>query len=438
MAHFVHMHKIRTVATVCLLLAAFACNKETSHFSRRPGDPIVFSAGSASQTVTRTAYESGTGNGHLWWQEGDLVEICCVNNEGTKQARYSAAPSSGDATEPILAPVGGDMLTWGTGTHTFYAMYPSPEMEGAEGFALDADEVTFVMPWTQSPAGHTETTASGATTTTMNPDMVFAPLVASTQIVNPTEDEDAVRLRFKAAFTAFEFVVKVAGADGELRLTDFTLSSAETTIAAASVTATINGTGSDVALSSPEITEGKKSITVPLGTASAPFVLSGNNTLVFTVLALAFEDVHKVTVRFNTTTGYRQLALKYNTTYFAANSATLIADGKADEDGWMIFPKGGKTTMSGFNVPGYFYIAYGEMTLVGGAPYQPGNPGTNWSLVPFDVSMDQVIVDGQYYDTHDVDTAWDYLLDPVSYVDPGTPGQTIVPVTPDEPWKRKR
>ena len=437
MACYAHMHKMRTAATVCLLLAAFACNKEASHFSRRPGDPIVFSAGSASQAVTRIAYESGTGNGHLWWQDGDIVEICCINDEETKQVSYSASPSSGDATAPILLPAGSDLLTWGTGAHSFYAMYPSPQMDGAEDFALDADEVTFVMPWTQTPAGHTETTASDATTTTMNPNMVFAPLVASTQIANPSEGEDAVPLRFKAAFTAFEFVVKVAGADGELRLTDFTLSSAETTIAAASVTATINGTGSDVALSSPQITEGKKSITVPLGTASAPFVLSGNNTLVFTVLTLAFEDVHKVTVRFNTTTGYRQLALKYNTTYFAANSATLIADGKADEDGWMIFPKGGKTTMSGFNVPGYFYIAYGEMTLIGGAPYQPGNPGTNWDLVPLDMSMDQVIVDGQSYYSHDVDTAWDFLLETVHYGEAEDPGQTIVPITPDEPWKRK-
>ena len=447
------MKTIRIIQTAAasLLLVAVSCGKETGQ-DQKPAERIVFVAGSVEQPVSRTAYQPGTGKGQLWWQPGDMVDICCVNSDGTSKASYSASPSEEDAREPVLVPlVEAEGLVWGEGEHTFYSLYPSSQMEGADGFALNGNQVTLVMPDTQTPSGSTSATESGVTTTTLAPNMVYAPLIAS-KIEDPGTGVASVQLRYKAAFTAFEFVVKVSDA-GELRLTDFTLSSAETTLALASVTATITGTDSNVTLVSPMGSSlnlenlswvgsnntgsgnppSGNCITIPLGTSQNPFILSGGNTLIFTVLALPFEDIRKVTVRFNTTTGYRQLALKYSASAFAANGATLVSQGKADEDGWIIFPKGKKIAMSGFNVPGFFYLTYGDITI-SGAPYELVGTGDTWEFVPYDISMESLVIDGQPLTTQNPDSAWGYLLQPVSMGNTGSSGQPYTGTTTGSSW----
>lgn len=402
-----NMRISKVTAAMLLLLVAVACGKEEGKYSRHPGDMVVFSASGSDQPVTRTIYASGTAMGVINWQEGDIIEISSDKAKtpgGASTASYSVTPSPENATNAIVANVAANGLAWGSGDHTFWAVYPSPSMDGAEGYSIDASgRVSLVIPDTQAPADRSDATESGVTTTTLIPNMLYAPLISSTTVTNPGTSGDAVQLRFRAAFTAIEFVVKVA--DGELRLTDFTLSSAESMIAAASASATITGTGSDVTLTSPEMTGGSNVVTVPLGTAENPFILSNGNSLVFTVLALPFEDIRKVTVRFNTTTGYRQLALKYSAAFFAANKADLIAEGKADEDGWMIFAKGEKTSLAGFNVPGYLYLAFNNITI-GVSPYQQENYDVSWNLVPYDVDYERVDIDGQTVVTQGPDSGW--------------------------------
>ena len=460
------------LALVLGLTVAGSCGKEAEKQQEegwKPGGKIVFSAGSAVQDVTKTVYESGTAKGKIYWQEGDMVEISCVNDDGKELSSYSASPKEGDATEIVLAPmIEDESIIWGTGAHSFYSLYPSPLMNGAAGFSLDADKVVLVMPDTQPPLNSTSVTASGVTTTTMAPNMVYAPLIASTQIDNPALVA-SVPLRYRAAFTAFEFVVKVSDTNGELRLKDFTFTSGSTTLAFATATAIIKGTGSDVYLSkdgtslepliwgdpvansqSEENSLGN-TVTIPLGTEQNPFILTGGNILVFTVLTQAFEDIHKVTVRFNTTNGYRSLGLKYDATYFANNRDALISNGKADENGWMIFPKGKKNTFVGFNVPGHFYITYDDITI-GGVPYQPVDPGAGWSFifeelelgkavingqnvtqisagggvwsdVAYDIYLETAVINGQNVTTHNPDSAWEPILEPISNIQIGSGGQ---------------
>ena len=481
------------LALVLGLTVAVSCGKEAEKQQEegwKPGGKIVFSAGSAAQDITKTVYESGTAKGKIYWQEGDMVEISCVNDDGKELSSYSASPKEGDATEIVLAPLMEDeSITWGTGAHSFYSLYPSPLINGAAGFSLDADKVVLVMPDTQPPLNSTTVTESGVTTTTLSPNMVYAPLIASTQITDPTVVA-SVPLRYRAAFTAFEFIVKVADANGILRLKDFTFTSGGTVLAAASVSATIHGTGSDVYLSAddnflstafkgesvpnnqPEGITWKGSsnsgngsgsnvagasamvsnvVTVPLGTEQNPFILTGDNILVFTVLTLSFEDIREVTVRFNTTNGYRSLGLKYDATYFANNRDALISNGKADENGWMIFPKGKKNTFAGFNVPGHFYITYDDITI-GGVPYEPVDPGAGWSFifeelelgkavingqnvtqisagggvwsdVAYDIYLETAVINGQNVTTHNPDSAWEPILEPISNIHIGSGGQ---------------
>lgn len=457
------MCNIRIILTLTLGLAiASSCGKEAEQQNGwKPGDRIVFSAGSAAQSVTKTAYESGTAKGIIYWQDGDKVEISCVNSEGTEQASYSATPSSGDATELVLAPLGDESLVWGSGAHTFYSLYPSPQMDGVDGFSLDGADVTLTMPATQAPSSTSSVTESGITTTTMAPNMLYAPLIACTQITDPTQLGSTVPLRYKAAFTAFEFIVKVANADGELRLTDFTFGSGSTDLAAVSVSAAITGSGSDVGLTQLDntLTQASRTVTIPLGTQEQPFILSGGNVLVFTVLTMAFEDIGQVTLRFSTTTGYRSLSLKYDANYFAQYKDVLIADGLADENGWRIFPKGKKITMGNFQVPGHMYISFSDITI--SLPYQQQEisadwgftfmgsldptesiiggqgvtdivaGGSTWSDLIYDIFLETAVINGQQVSTQNSDSGWGPILEPLSDIGVNTGGQPYEPFFPD-------
>ena len=452
---------ILALALVPVVVAS--CGKEAEHQQDgwKPGGKIVFSAESANQPVTKTAYESGTANGYIYWQEGDKVEISCVTSEGTEKASYSASPASGDATELVLAPLGDGSLVWGSGTHTFYSLYPSPQMDGVDGFSLDGANVTLTMPATQAPSSTSSVTESGITTTTMAPNMLYAPLIACTQITDLAQLGSTVPLRYKAAFTAFEFIVKVANADGELRLTDFTFGSGSTDLAVASASATITGEGSDVCLTpvANTLSQASHTITVPLGTQEQPFILSGGNVLVFTVLTLAFEDIGQVTLRFNTTTGYRSLALKYDATYFAQYKDALIAAGSADANGWRIFPKGKKITMGNFQVPGHMYISFSDITI--SLPYlqqeisadwgftfmgslDPTESiiggqgvtdivagGSTWSDLIYDIFLETAVINGQQVSTQNSDSPWTPILEPLSNMGVNTGGQPYEPFFPD-------
>ena len=403
----------KVTAAACLLLAAVSCGKQEQQeegvYSRRPGDEVVFSTGDGDQPVTKTAYAPGTGQGTINWQEGDLIMVAsdlARTPEGESFAHYAITPSGTDATNAVLSNVAPHGLRWGEGVHTFWGLYPSPQMDGAENFVLEeGGGVTLVMPATQAPVGRSDVTASGVTTTTLAPNMLYAPLIACTQVDNTNGGSDAIPLRFKAAFTAFEIVIGVAQADSQLSFSELTVSSAETNLCDEAAWGQTAGTDSDVAFSDFSYDTPARSITVPLETNGEPIVVTAGNKLVVTVFALAFENIHKVTLRFVTERGPREMSLKYSADYFAANRTALISQGKADEDGWLIFSKGKKISMKGFDQPGGFFIRYGDITI-GNAPYSEVDPDSGWSIVYYDTSYNNT-ADGHSFVDQNPDDGWD-------------------------------
>lgn len=432
----------RTLLIITALLALTSCTKELV-FSREPGRAVVFATRAGSQPSTKTAYDSGTEKGTIFWAQDDEIGVYCAqasSSDDTHFASYVLRPGDNAATATLDIAGGGNGLTWGTGSHTFYCLYPSPSWSDApEGTALSGSSVTTVIPATQT-GEKSEVTTAGIKTTTFAPDMSYAAMIACTTAASGGSG-GAVTLEFKAHFTAFEFVV-MADDSADLELVNFQLSSTSQVLAA-TATATISGTGTSVTVSdytTADDPEPSKTLTFTLGTTEEPFVLERNNYLILTVLALAKEDITNATLRFNTVGGYRSLALKYAADYFAANSETLIEQGKANASGYLIFPAGKKTTMAGFNLPGVFYIAFNDI-IIGGQnlsdsatdwnwmmqlqqiqlgptanhPYGTGNPGADWQWVLYDLDLEQFVIGGQLVESSTADgSAWSPILSPIN------------------------
>lgn len=425
------------LAAAALLGCLVSCEKEVS-YSRRPGAPVVFTTRGAEQPATKAVYESGTEKGAIYWETDDVIRIYSTQAstpDGNHYADYVLTPRAADASRSDIAPYeGGNGLNWGSGLHYFYCLYPSPISAG-EGFSLTGGSVSFPMPPSQTYAS----CSSAASTTTFAPDIAHMPMVACATAASENGNGSAVSLEFKAQFTAFEFVVK-SDDSGALSLTSFEFSSASTDLAAASASATISGTGEGVSTGSYTLTGTSRTITFTLGTGGEPFVLEAGKTMVFTVFALAKENITDCSIKFNTTSGYRSLALKYDADYFAANSTTLTTAGTANASGYLIFPKGKKITLMGFNVPGKFYIAFNDITI-GGQPYtgdEAGDywerrlqevdwngaviggqyvagqtPDGEWGLVNYDMAWEKFVIGGQDVSSQDPDSAWKPILDPL-------------------------
>lgn len=425
------------LAAILAALSLCSCGK-IQMFSRQEGKPIVFAApASTAQPETKTSYESGTAQGAIYWNDGDIISIYCEqanipDHPGKHVAPYVVSPKS-DQNLGNLENYIPNALNWGTGPHTFYAFYPAPETPGAgSNYGVNGSTASFVIPAEQNYATKT-VTGTTTTTTTLAPNMLYAPMVASTYIANTGGNGEAVPLYFKAGFTAFEFIVRVADADGELRLKEFTFTSAVTNLVAAKATATISGNSTKVSLGTPDLTDPGKVVTIPLGTNEAPLVLSGGNILVFTFFALGAEDIHQATVRFTTTSGFRQLALKYDETYFAAHPE-LKTEKRADAEGWLIFPKGKKISMAGFDVPGRFYIAFNNITI-GGQPYEGKTPGTDWAFVLEEIELASATIGGHTVTDLGSDSGWDLVSYTLALEQAVINGQNVTNYSSDSAWK---
>lgn len=455
----------RTIILIALAFTLVGCQK-ASVFSREPGKAVVFTTNTQNQPATKTVYDSGTGKGTIYWVQDDEVGIYCAQAtapDGSNFASYVLRPEEGSnafkATLDIAG--GGNGLTWGTGSHTFYCLYPSPTWASAPtGTALSGNTVTTVIPAAQTGTP-SEVTAGGVKTTTFAPDMRYASMIASTVAASGGEG-GAVTLDFKAHFTAFEFIIQ-ADDSADLDLTTFKLSSTSNVLAA-TATATISGTGTDVTAATTSTTNENNTITFTLGTNETPFILEksepgSSHYVILTVLALAKENITNVTLRFNTVSGYRSLALKYADDYFAAHRTALIDEGKANADGYLIFPAGKKISMAGFSVPGILLVTFSDI-VIGGQyladaapdwkwmldldkvlidpisalqPYGSEDPGTTWRWVLYDMDLEEFVVNGQYItDANTTGAGWKPLLNNVStgtftnggqpYADDNNPG----------------
>ncbi|MCR5548218.1 MAG: fimbrillin family protein [Bacteroidales bacterium] len=219
------------------------CNKQNEfggRYSRQPGAPVVFGVDSRS-IMTRTSYgadatEGGKTIQAINWTAGDKIRIYSPDcnraswDSPEHWADYTVSPTSGDASLGTLTNVQPVGLAWTeSGTHTFYAVYPSPET--TEDNTPDGASGTIAL---SMPAAQLVTD-----------EMQYAFMTAATEVTT-TASENAVELDFYPAFTAFEISLT---ADEDLELVSFALISADTPVAGAftvsysGTTATYNCTG---------------------------------------------------------------------------------------------------------------------------------------------------------------------------------------------------
>ncbi len=102
----------------------------------KTGDEIIFGASASFEDgnpQSRTVYgEKGNGYQIINWETGDMVRICCAQAAQEKEADYTVSDITDGSTSDLessastLNKVGENGLQWGTGEHTFYAVYPSP------------------------------------------------------------------------------------------------------------------------------------------------------------------------------------------------------------------------------------------------------------------------------------------------------------------------
>lgn len=221
--------RIRQISAVVLLLAAVACSKHA-----KPGSTIYFSAVSrgTGAVSTKTSYSGTDQNGNpvgptstlerLDWVASDAIRIYCreahkvgdndihwgdyvvkdVKNESNVESRATISPE-----EP-------NSLTWGSGSHTFYAMYPAPADNTFKEDHTLVGTIPAAQTVTQKPA-----------TNTWLPDMSYAYMMAKT-----VANDGPVSLDFSTRFTAFSFTIG-PGENTKVDVTSFILSSSSTALA---------------------------------------------------------------------------------------------------------------------------------------------------------------------------------------------------------------
>lgn len=208
------------------LLVMTGCDDDT--FRWITGSNITFGARSKSTELTRAAYagtsgqttESTTKYERIDWESGDKIRIQCqqasepidkyadyVTTAGTASGRYSTATISLASSNPIG-------LRWGSGTHEFYAVYPSPETSGT--VTTDAAATTFTGSILASQPYKTLSSTDGNYVATPNLKQ-FMMMAAKTSIAEGSYNteksfsekfgENTVLLDFYPVTTAIEFTI---------------------------------------------------------------------------------------------------------------------------------------------------------------------------------------------------------------------------------------
>lgn len=291
----------RVLFLAAVAVCAIGCNKETE----KVGRTIVFRTSTEYDNgpETRTEYANVYygGKQRIDWVSGDKFriksDVARCENGTTDYSDYvvtGVTPGTGNKLSSSFATVTAldrnSSLQWGSGTHNFYCVYPSP-LDNSDVSFTSTNAVTFTIPGTQTY------TANG---TTLKPDMDYAYMYAAVQ----TSSSSTVNLAFKPMFTAFQFTVDSAD-DATMTVTSFTLSSASTAMtgtATATMTANTTSSSSTVSYSNfPTATAANKSITVTFNDGNGITITQGS-PITFTVFALprTYDDL---TVSFTTSAG---------------------------------------------------------------------------------------------------------------------------------------
>ena len=219
-----------------------SCQPE--NFNPLSGQPIRFTAATSGSAFGTKASYSGvaeSGKENIYWQTGDTLRIYCAqaSEPSAKYADYKVSEILTPESQAKIDGLGGVGLRWGDNVdHVFFAVYPSPAVNGKSADALGNGTLTANIPATQVPVSLNATAAGSEPDFTAVPDLKSEYMVAVDTIKKDSFDPDApvsgegVFLNFKPIVTAIEFTIKNAFAnDGDLNIKNIQLISASHNIA---------------------------------------------------------------------------------------------------------------------------------------------------------------------------------------------------------------
>jgi len=337
------------LAGAVLLVAG--CNKQGLYPRHKAGEEVKF--GIYAYPETRTVYGAdkevdGKTVQAIDWVATDAIRIyspqaaCPTPRDGFHWADYIVTPTEGDASKGTISHEEGqgNGLAWSeTDEHSFYAIYPSPSADDAEGLTDGTTgKFTCLIPNQQ------------AFSETGNMHYAYMTAVAKD---GAGITEDAVTLDFHPDFTAFE--IKVRSAGNAIGLSKFELISEDGTALHGEYTVNLEGTQK---YTCPAASTDPSVISMNLTGQTAGVGEEGE--LTFTVLALP-QEFGKLRVKFTTSEGNsRSLALKYS------ESAT-----QHTPNTYITFAPGKKHRIYGLALPN------GELLIsVGTAPWEDGGETT--------------------------------------------------------------
>lgn len=278
-----------------LTILSLSCKREVDDVIL-PGDSVVFKASAdyVNGPETKTTY-SGVeygGKERIDWVSGDKIRILSDKARHPGGASWSdyqvtgVTPGTG-SNQPIsyasIKNVGDNGLHWGSGTHKFYAVYPSPAANS--NISINDNVANITLPKSQLQAAQ----------------MDYAYMFAAVQ----TAAKATVNLSFKPMFTAFQFQVR-SDEEASMTITSFSLSTGEnkamTGSCRATITAATNSTASTAVYSNftaYNASSGNNTITVDMGVG---ITVTPSSYATITVFALP-QDYSQLTASFTTSTG---------------------------------------------------------------------------------------------------------------------------------------
>ena len=342
------------------------------------GRPVSFAAGisdGASGPKTRVAYGVETSGAQaIDWIEGDHITIYCEACEDKKIAMYevqdvkkASAADMHSYAGLVNAESDGAGLRWGTGEHTFYAVYPSPEEDrsitigigpysdggtrSSVAKSISNNIVTAAIPSRQKVIGSV-TESDGIWTAT--PDLTNMLMTAkSTYSAETGIPDGSVFLDFKPLTTVLEFTIKKEDSDLVMDISSVSLTSEGHALSGRfKVDMDVNGkyttTGTwctegsgrpETTLASATPSEADRKVTINFG---SPVKLAKEQSLTFTFFLNPGNDVDDLTFSISGTVG------KDGETKESFNRKTALK--KSDGTG-VAFPTHQKTRISGLMLP---------------------------------------------------------------------------------------
>lgn len=292
----------------CAVLLSLLCGCVKDH-SGEGVDFSAFATGFARRgSETRTAYSGVVTSGaeRIDWVDNDLLLVWSDNasatdlDDGTRYSEYRVirhSDYSPTVSRAVLMPSDGlNGMQWGTGDHTFYAMYPSPRIPGLDGASFVDGEMGFTIPGSGQCAAPSIDTEQRLVVCA--PLMQYAPMLSRSATVPSGTRE--VNLTFVPQYTAFEFTI-AKGGNESVTLSGFHLTAADVD-ADGNANGYLTGTFSIPAdgyndPSQVSVSSGGRS--VDLDWSAAPIVLDAQNPAVRVTVHVLPQAISSLTIGFD-------------------------------------------------------------------------------------------------------------------------------------------